>query len=224
MSLVGLTTLIGIAMGDEASQALLALDPMRILYGWELWRPITAASFLGRPSISWLMSGYFLFEYGTTLERAYGSAQFLIFLLTQVVVLTICSALLGQPFFAQSVITAMLHVLSRSMPYQQVRWLVFTVPYWSLPYGLMASDVLQTQQVMSAIPHILGILSGHFYFFHKYVWPKKRSGVDWLAAPNFLVQRLDPSARKNTASQELASKLTSKGRTRKGRKLGAKVK
>merc|ERR1712127_116679 len=140
------------------------------------------------------MNAYYLFEYGSSLERAFGTPQHLIFLLGQIILLTMLSALLGQPFYGPSVITAMLHVLSRSMPKQKVKWIIFTVPYWSLPYGLMATDVLQSQNIMSALPHIMGILTGHFYYFHKFIWTKL-GGEDWLAPPDFLVQRLDPDAR-----------------------------
>jgi derlin-1 len=219
ITMVGVATLLGLVLGEEMTQSLLALDPMRVIYGWEIWRPLTAASFIGPPSIGWLMSGYYLFEYGSTLERAYGTAQHLVFLISQVVVLSILSLLVGQPFFAPSVITAMLHVLSRSMPHQKVKWLVFTVPYWSLPYGLMATDVLQAQSAMAALPHILGIISGHFYHFHKFIWPKM-GGVDWLAAPNFLVQRFDPDARKDSAKESVSKALKARKRN-KGRKLGS---
>jgi membrane associated rhomboid family serine protease len=211
-------TLLGLILGEELTQGLLALDPMRVMYGLELWRPITAACFLGPPSIGWLMNGYYLFQYGSTLERTYGTPQHLIFLLTQIVILTMFSALIGQPFFASSVITSMLHVLSRAMPHQKVKWLIFNVPYWSLPYGLMATDVLQAQSALAAVPHILGILSGHFYQFHKFVWPKI-GGEDWLVAPDFVVRRLDPNARQDAAKGSIGKAL--KGRKRKkGRKLG----
>ncbi len=126
--------------------------------------------------------------------------------------------LFGQPFFAPSVVTSMLHVLSRSMPHQKVKWLIFTVPYWSLPYGLMASDVLQGG-AGAALPHVLGILSGHFYYFHKFVWPKM-GGVDWLVAPDFLVRRLEGGSGSGSdvgrKSVENALKKRKKG---KGRKL-----
>ena len=112
--MVGLCSLLGLILGDENSQAVLALDPMRTINGGELWRPFTAASFLGKPSVGWLMSGYYLFEYGSSLERAYGPAQHLVFLLSQVGILSFMSILCGQPFFANSVITSMLHVLSRA--------------------------------------------------------------------------------------------------------------
>jgi derlin-1 len=218
ITMVGVATLLGSILGDETAQTLLGLDPLRFIYGLELWRPITAACFLGPPSIGWLMSAYYLFEYGSSLERVYGTAQHLIFLLGQVGILSITSILFGQPFFGSSVITAMLHVLSRSMPHQKVKWLIFDVPYWSLPYGLMASDVLQGG-AGAALPHVLGILSGHFYYFHKFVWPRM-GGEDWLVAPNFLIRRLegDSSMDIGRKSMENALKNRKKG---KGRKLSS---
>ena len=217
ITMVGAVTLVGLLLGDELSQGLLALDPIRTMYGLELWRPFTAACFLGPPSIGWLMSAYYLFEYGSSLERAFGTAQHLLFLLIQIGFLSVCSAFFGQPFFAQSVITSMLHVLSRSMPNQKVKWLIFTVPYWTLPYGLMASDVLQAGNAGAALPHVLGILSGHVYYFHKNIWPKL-GGEDWLVPPQFLVNKLEgKSAAKDSISNALKSRK--KGA---GRKLGSK--
>ena len=218
ITLVGVATLLGLILGEELTQGLLALDPMSLIYGMQLWRPFTAATFLGPPSIGWLMNGYYLFEYGSSLERAYGTAQHAVFLLTQIAFLSIVSLLVGQPFFASSMITAMLHVLSRAMPHQKVKWLIFTVPYWSLPYGLMATDVLQAQSPMAALPHIVGILSGHFYHFHKFVWPKEQ-GEDWLVAPDFLSRRLDPDAK--DAGKESVSKALKARKRNKGRRLGS---
>ncbi len=222
ITLVGLSTLLGLLLGDEATNVFLSLDPMRIIYGFQLWRLITAATFLGPPSIGWLMSAYYLFQYGSSLERGHGTAQHLVFLLSQIVFLSTLSALFGIPFFTDAVITAMLQVLSRSMPHEKVKWLIFTVPYWSLPYLLMVSDVLQSQgNIAAALPHVLGILSGHFYYFHKFVWPKKtgNSEADWLVAPQFLINYFDPDARAAgvTARKAKEKKRKQKG---KGRKLG----
>jgi Derlin-1 len=218
ITLVGISTLLGMVLGEELTQGLLALDPVRVVYGLELWRPFSSATFFGPPSIGWLMSGYYLFEYGSSLERAYGTAQHFVFLMVQIVLLSVLSSLLGQPFFAPSMVTAMLHVLSRAMPNQKVKWIIFTVPYWALPYGLMASDVLQAGSAMAAVPHVLGILSGHFYHFHKFIWPKM-GGEDWLGAPNFLVQRFDPDAKKVKDTVSDALKARKRG---KGHKLGSK--
>jgi len=220
ITMVGIVTLLGLALGDELSQGLLALDPIRVMYGLELWRPITAACFLGPPSIGWLMNAYYLFEYGSSLERAFGTAQHLLFLGIQITFLSVCSAFFGQPFFAQSVITSMLHVLSRSMPNQKVKWLIFTVPYWTLPYGLMASDVLQAGNAAAALPHVLGILSGHLYFFHKNVWPKV-GGEDWLYPPEFLRRKLDGTGEDSSKAKESISNALKARKKGRGRKLGS---
>jgi len=218
---VATVTLLGLALGEEMAQGLLALDPIRTLYGWELWRPFTAACFLGPPSIGWLMSAYYLFEYGSSLERAYGTAQHFVFLGLQIILLCIASLAFGQPFFANSVITSMLHVLSRSMPHQKVKWLVFTVPYWCLPYGLMASDVLQAKSLAAALPHVLGILTGHAYYFHKFVWPKLNGGMgDWLAAPQFLVNLLEGNNDDDDVAKKSLNAALKSRKKGKGRKLG----
>jgi Derlin-1 len=67
---------------------------------------------------------------------------------------------------------------------------VFTVPYWTLPFGLMAADVLQQQSGSAALPHIMGILTGHFYHFHTNIWPKL-GGSEWLKPPDWVKGRLD---------------------------------
>jgi membrane associated rhomboid family serine protease len=219
VSAIGLCTAIGLILGEERAQAVLALDPMRLFFGMEIWRPFTAASFLGKPSISWLMSGYYLYQYGSQLERAYGPAQYLIFLASQISLLTLLSTLLGVPFFTQCVITAMLHVLSRSTPNEKVQWLIFKVPYWTLPYGLMFADCLQAQSGVAAVPHIMGILTGHFYYFHRFIWPKT-GGEDWLLAPGFLVEYMDPNAAAKNKGRESLNKAL-KNRKRKGKKLGS---
>jgi len=219
ITLIATVTLVGSLLGEELAQAMLALDPTRVLYGFELWRPFTAASFLGPPSLGWLMTGYWLFEYGSSLERAYGKAQHLIFLLTQITILSSLCMLLGLPFYTDSLITAMLHVLSRATPHQKVGWLLFKVPMWALPLAQMSSDVLQAKSGMAALPGILGILGGHFYHFHKFIWPKM-GGEDWLVAPEFLMNKLDRDATKKEAKETVSAALKTRRKRGTGRKLG----
>lgn len=219
LTMVGVCTLLGLVLGEELTQGILALDPMRVIKGAEIWRMFTAAAFLGPPTMSWLMSGYYLFQYGSTFERAYGTAQYLIFLLSQILILSVMSALCGLPFFANSMITATLHVLSRVNPDQKVKWIVFTVPQWTLPYGLITADVLQAGSIMAAMPHVLGILSGHFYHYHRNIWPKT-GGEDWLTAPDFLLKLLDPDAASKSSSKDSLNKALKSRKRGKGKKLG----
>ena len=171
------------------------------------------------------MSVYYLYEYGSNLERTFGTSTFLLFVTVQMGLLAVLAKLFMTPFFANSVITAMLHVLSRQEPFQkvrgkvgketkqtlelsvppsmlapppnpappfspQVKWLVFTVPYWTLPFGLMASDVLQQQSGAAALPHVMGIITGHFYHFHTKIWPRL-GGSEWLVPPDWVRGTLD---------------------------------
>lgn len=212
LTMVAVSTSLGLILGDERSQTILALDPMRVLFGMEFWRIFTAASCMGQPSMEWIFSVYHIFMYGSKLEMAYGPAQFLVFLLSQLGILSFLSGLLGIPFFTKSLVTSMCHVLSRATPKEQVMWVAFKIPMWSLPIAVMVSDVLQAQSVAAAVPHILGILSGHFYHFHRFVWPKI-GGEDWLVAPDFLVEYMNGYS---------ASKKSLKSRKRgKGKKLGS---
>jgi len=221
VTMIGVCTLLGLLLGEERAQAVLALDPMRLIYGMEIWRPFTAASFLGKPSTSWLMSAYYLHDYGSSLETAYGPADYLVFLATQVSLLTLLSMMLGVPFFTSSVITGMLWVLSRATPQAKARLLVISLPYWVLPYGLMVSDCLQAQQASAAIPHILGIMVGHFYYFHRFIWPKT-GGEEWLRAPDFLVELMDPNrGSKGDAAKKSIANALKKRKRGKGRKLGS---
>jgi len=153
-----LATLLGL-LGENV-QGLMALDPLRTLNGLELWRPLSAALYMGPPSVGLLMNGYYLYQYGSTLESAYGTAQLTVFFLTQVSLLSVLAVAFGLPFFGQSVLTAMLHVLSRQTPKDDVKWLIFNVPYWTLPLGLMLTDVLQAQSPSASVPHVLGMLTG----------------------------------------------------------------
>jgi hypothetical protein len=71
------------------------------------------------------------------------------------------------------------------------------------------------------MPHILGILSGHFYHYHRFVWPKT-GGEDWLSAPDFLVELLDPNSAVKNAAKDSVSKALKLRKRGKGKKLGSR--
>ncbi|KAG7341550.1 Der1-like family protein [Nitzschia inconspicua] len=208
-------TVLGNLIGEERAHAIFSLDPMRVLFGMEIWRPLTAACFLGKPSMQWVTSLYSVFKYGSQLERSYKGAQFLVFLATTLFLSSMLSTVLGQPFIAQAVITSMLHVLARTTPNETVVWYVMKVPHFTLPYLNALTDCFNAQGSLAAmIPHIIGILAGHFYFFHKVLWPKMERGEDWLIAPDFLVEVVD--------GKDVTNKDKKKNKRKSGgRKLGS---
>jgi len=203
------TTVLG-----ELGQDLVVMDPMRTVYGIQLWRPLTAAAYMGPPNLGWVFSLYYLHNYGSSLENSFGSAQHIIFLGFQIALLTTLASIMGLPNFNQGIITAMLHVLARAAPRQKVRWLVMDVPYWMLPYAFMASDVLQAQgNPMAAVPHVLGMLTGHLYHFVRYVWPQTSPNApDWLQAPTAWVNLVEGAPEETTTDIPKPKRNRKKGR------------
>lgn len=59
------------------------------------------------------------------------------------------------------------------------------IEYWLLPYVNMVIECLQSQSAAGALPHVLGILTGHIYHFFSVIWPKM-GGRRYLAAPGVL--------------------------------------
>ena len=78
-----------------------------------LYKPITAAAYLGGFSLSFANNVYFIVRYGQTIEKEAGSTQFLYFLGIQCILLTALSLVLGFPFTASSMIAAIIYVCSR---------------------------------------------------------------------------------------------------------------
>ena len=64
----------------------------------ELWRPITAVSYFGAPSMSMANSIYFLVRYGQTLENEFGTGPFTWLLLVNCIILTMLGLSMGFPF------------------------------------------------------------------------------------------------------------------------------
>lgn len=94
-----------------------SLDIRRLL---DVWRPLTAAVFMGGPSLSLANNIYFLISYGQLLEELHGSAEYAYFLGTQIVILSIFSYLLQFPFTASSLIASIVYVCSRINPMNSV--------------------------------------------------------------------------------------------------------
>lgn len=87
-----------------------ALDISRF---YQIWRPFTSVSYLGPPSMSMANSLFFLLRYGQKLENENGTGPFAWFLMTQTLMLTVLGYLLGFPFQAQAMISAIIYVCSR---------------------------------------------------------------------------------------------------------------
>jgi hypothetical protein len=107
------------------------------------------------------------------------------------------------------------------------------IEYWLLPYINMIIDCLQAQSAAGAVPHIIGIFTGHVYHFFSVIWPKM-GGRRFLAAPGALEAAIsgggkDSKATKSAKSgfvvdKKPASSKRKKGKGSKGKKSKGKSK
>jgi derlin-1 len=169
------------------------------------------------------MSMYFLATYGSALElSATSPSQHFAFLFYQVLFLSVLSAtLFSTSFYAESLITAMLHLLSRREPFAKIKWLgIITIPYWTLPYALMVADVLQSQMsIAAAYPHIMGILTAHVHHFFKHIWTGR--GFDYedpMVVPGRFAEWFDGKIRGEVADKKTTRRKRAKGS--KGKMVG----
>jgi len=187
-------------------EELFLFEAQRTFLGGQLWRPFTSACHLGKVDMGMASQLYFLLNYGQEMERQDGSAQQAMFLLVQVVLLMGISTLIGYPSFARSLITAAIYCCSRREPSRpmEVQFGV-RIEYWLLPYVNLVVDCLQAQSPAGAVPHVLGILTGHVYHFFSMVWPKM-GGRRYLSAPGILKGAAAPKADKKQPDKKAAKK------------------
>lgn len=208
MHVVGVAACTLIAMsGIIDAGNTLGLDNALTLLRFQVWRPFTSALFLGTPSMSWATSMYLLIKYGQELETAVGTTPYVKFLMLQTFLLWMMASIIGLPFIAQGLVTAIIYACSRLEPFGEIQFQFgIKLKYYMLPYGLLVIDMLQKQSVLGALPHMLGILSAHFHHFFAVVWPNLNAGKDTMP--------LSPRAKASLLTSEARSQQTSR------RKLG----
>lgn len=198
---------------------------------YQLWRPFTAVSYFGAPSMSMANSIYFLVRYGQTLENEFGTGVHTWFLLVQVAILSLLGWGIGFPFVAQSMISAAVYVCSHLRPMEKMPFQFgLTITSWQLPFAMMGIEMLSQQSAAAAWPHVLGIFSGHCYHFFTKIWPNM-GGKAWLQAPKLFEKRFGGKRSSNVAGVDFrekkemrSAKLTNRARTlskKTGTKLGA---
>lgn len=201
-----------------------ALDKFKL---WQIWRFFTSVAYLGAPSMSMANSLYFLVNFGQSLETQNGTGAHAWFLLVQVAILNLLGLLLGFPLLAQSMIAATVYVSSHVNPMERIPFQFgFIITSWQLPFCMMLIDILSQQNISAAWPHILGILSGHFFHFFTKVWPEL-GGREMLKTPEFIFKML--GGRPTSNVEGLGRSAASKGRGakinkhigKKPRKLGS---
>ncbi|KAJ1450538.1 Der1-like family-domain-containing protein [Pelagophyceae sp. CCMP2097] len=176
-------TLVGVS-GLVDPDAAFSLDNFKSIFQLQVWRPLSAALFLGTPSMGMATNCYLLWKYGIELEQAVGSPKYAKFLALQVTLLTMAASAAGMPMTASSLVAAIIYACSRRAPFDDIRFQFgIKLKYWMLPFGLVVVDCLQQQSMAAAFAPLLGILCSHFHHFFAVVWPRLQAQNAPAASP-----------------------------------------
>uniref|UniRef100_A0A7S1XM51 Derlin n=1 Tax=Phaeomonas parva TaxID=124430 RepID=A0A7S1XM51_9STRA len=202
---------------------LMALDPLATIFNLQFWRPLTSAFFLGPLNMNMATSLYFVAMFGQELEKDKGTADYVVFLISQITLLTLLGPMLGMPYTSSSLVSAALWVSCRRKPMQKMGlgFMGMSVEAWLVPFARMVMDSLQAQSGAAALPHMLGFLTGHCYHFVTKIWPLV-GGTNWLDAPPRMKKMLNGKVAKKKKKGSAIKKKKKKAKVPvgKGYKLG----
>jgi hypothetical protein len=138
-----------------------ALDRHALSRG-QLWRPITAASFLGGLSGQLIQKLYYLVAYSRSLEGVIGFGGFLRALASCTAMLTMLANTLGWPFLADGLIAAVTVLAAQQTPDAVVNMYGVQLPMGVMPIAQMLLSYLFTQQIPWM--DIAGSLAGYLHY------------------------------------------------------------
>lgn len=170
--------------------ALLFLNWPLVINKLQVWRLLTSVTFFGTFSMQFVFQVYFFSSFSSKLEVNEIFAQpgdYLFFLLCQILLLDVVSLALawptGFPQLGPSLVFAILYYWSRREPYAHLNFFSFTIQGYQFPFALVFFQLLIGGNIWM---DLLGLATGHIYYFLKEVVPAEY-GHTMIKTPNFMV-------------------------------------
>ncbi|QDS70080.1 hypothetical protein FKW77_004786 [Venturia effusa] len=155
----------------------------------EIWRFITPFLITG-PKFSILMDPYFLFTYGSGLERdsprftEIGSF-FVYVAFVMAMIVALCGQLLGGYVFLQPLILAFAYTFSQDNPNTNITIYILTFPAKYLPAALVFLTFVMDGPA-PAKAQLTGLVAAHAYDFLTRIWPTFGGGRNYIKTPNMV--------------------------------------
>ncbi|CAJ1447581.1 unnamed protein product [Effrenium voratum] len=189
---IGLTAIFGCTVLVQLG----FLDPMLLALNWpvvinklQVWRLLTPVLFFGTFSFQFLFQMYFFTSFSSKLEQNEAFSQpgdYLFFLLLQILLLDVISLALswptGLPMLGPSLVFAILYYWSRREPYAKLSFFSFAIQGYQFPFALIFFQLLIGGNIWM---DLLGLASGHIYYFLAEVVPQEY-GYSLIKTPAFL--------------------------------------
>ncbi|KAF2434725.1 DER1-domain-containing protein [Tothia fuscella] len=197
----------------------------------EIWRVITPFLVTG-PKFGILMDPYFLFTYGSGLERdsprfTEVGSFFVYVVFVMAVIMATCGLLLNGYIFLQPLILAFAYTFSQDNPNTNITIYILTFPAKYLPFALIFLTFIMDGP-NAAKQQLAGLFAAHLYDFLTRIWPTFGGGRTYIQTPD-MVKRWFGGARPIversygtgfTARQETPRPAGWSGERGPGRRLG----
>ncbi|KAJ1770274.1 hypothetical protein LPJ74_003335 [Coemansia sp. RSA 1843] len=173
------------------------VSPYQLFYNYnyaitrkQYWRVVTTFLYLGRLSLDWMLSVFFIvrnwrdLEEGSYLTRP---ADFAWMLMLMCAVLLAVSPYMGTLFLGNLLVTALTYVWSRHYSYMFLNIMgLFTISASYFPWCMIGFSLLVENRW--PFPELVAIGVGHLFWFLSEEWPRRAEsgGVQVLRAPKFL--------------------------------------
>ncbi|KAH9872753.1 hypothetical protein J1614_005147 [Plenodomus biglobosus] len=155
----------------------------------QLWRVVTAF-LITKPKFGILMDPYFLYQYGSGLERE--SSRFSqpgdFFVYTAFVasiIVAIAGGLFGSYTFLPALSLAYAYTFAQENPTRKVSFFVITFDSKFLPYAMLAMSFVMDGPD-TALVQLCGLLAAHLYDFLTRIWPTFGGGKNYIFTPQIV--------------------------------------
>ncbi|KAI9714734.1 MAG: hypothetical protein M1820_000023 [Bogoriella megaspora] len=175
------------------------LDGRLIILWWpwifkimpEIWR-IFSSFILTGPQLGMIFDPYFLFTYGSSLERdspRFNQPGDFFTYLTFIwaVILFLNGYLLGGVVFMNSLLLALAYTYAQENPNRQITFFVITFAIKYLPLAMMVMTFVMNSPT-AAFHQSMGLVAAHFYEFLTKIWPEYGGGRSFIQTPGFVAR------------------------------------
>ncbi|KAI5171398.1 Derlin-2/3 [Nematocida sp. LUAm3] len=167
------------------------ISPYTLIYSWEhmkrmeLWRALTTFFYWGPATLDVFIHQFFMLKYCVMLEESCSDpSDFLYMLSFGMSLIFLMGNLLGMPKMSNSLSTYIIYVWSKKNPLIIVQYMgVFNIPAYYIPCIMFLFSLIVEKKLPQS--DLVGILSGHIYFYLKNVYSKS-TGTDPLRTPGIL--------------------------------------
>lgn len=170
---------------------LLLLDYETVVHGFQIWRLMTCAFFYPLKGFHYLINLYFLYSYSKRLETGIFDgrpADHLFMLIVQWIVLLVLGLFFGIPLLMDPLVMSVIYVWCQLNKDAMITfWFGMTFKAMYFPWVLAAFNMIL---IGGGLFELLGIFTGHVYFFLMFKYPQDFGGRSFLSTPQILYRWL----------------------------------